>query len=245
MTKSQAAIRAIVRAIRDQTGNMPPMPGIFPDYPAPIVRNAPDGVRELVMARWGMPAPTSFGGPPITNIRNVKSPHWRPWLIEAAKHNRHGHRDGTMILLGYRHGFRAAELVDLRWEQIEFASATVHVRRVKQGTPSTHPLWGDELRALRRLQREQTLRSPFVFTSERGAPFSPAGFARMVERAGRRARLGFPTHPHMLRHACGFTLANQGHDTRALQAYLGHRNIQHTVKYTELAPTRFKDFWRG
>src|SRR5712671_113162 len=84
MTKSQAAIRAIVRAIRDQTGNLPPLPGIFPDYPAPIVRNAPDGVRELVMARWGMPAPTSFGGPPITNIRNVKSPHWRRWLRACA-----------------------------------------------------------------------------------------------------------------------------------------------------------------
>src|ERR1700716_1040033 len=165
-------------------------------------------------------------------------------LIEAAKHNRHGHRDATMILVGYRHGFRAAELVDLRWEQIDFASATLHVRRVKQGTPSTHPLRGDELRALRRLQREQAPKSSFVFTSERGAPFSPAGFARMVERASRRAGVGFPAHPHMLRHACGFTLANHGHDTRALQAYLGHRNIQHTVKYTELSPTRFKDFWR-
>lgn len=83
MTKSQAAIRAIVQAMRDKTGNMPPLPGIFPDYPAPIVRNAPDGVRELTMARWGMPAPTSFGGVPITNIRNVKSPHWRPWLGPA------------------------------------------------------------------------------------------------------------------------------------------------------------------
>jgi type 1 fimbriae regulatory protein FimB/type 1 fimbriae regulatory protein FimE len=165
-------------------------------------------------------------------------------LMEAAKRNRHGHRDATMILVAYRHGLRASELVDLRWEQIDFASATLHVRRVKRGTPSTHPLRGDELRALRRLHREQTPRSPFVFTSERGAPFATAGFARLVERAGRRARLDFAAHPHMLRHGCGFALANQGHDTRALQAYLGHRNIQHTVKYTELAPTRFKDFWR-
>jgi integrase len=165
-------------------------------------------------------------------------------LIEAAKHNRYGHRDATMILLAYRHGLRAAELVDLRWDQIDFASATLHVRRVKQGTPSTHPLRGDELRALRRLQREQAPKSPFVFTSERGAPFATPGFARMVERAGERAGLSFTAHPHMLRHACGFALANRGHDTRALQAYLGHRNIPHTVKYTELAPTRFKDFWR-
>ena len=81
-------------------------------------------------------------------------------------------------------------------------------------------------------------------TSERGAPFTTAGFARMVERAAEAAELGFKTHPHMLRHACGFALANKGHDTRALQAYLGHKNIQHTVRYTELSPARFKDFWR-
>ena len=97
---------------------------------------------------------------------------------------------------------------------------------------------------LRQHQREQDPRSAFVFTSERGAPFTTAGFARMVERAGEAARLGFKAHPHMLRHACGFALANAGHDTQALQAYLGHRNIQHTVRYTELSPDRFKDSWR-
>jgi site-specific recombinase XerD len=166
-------------------------------------------------------------------------------LMRAAKGNRWGHRDAAMILVAYRHGLRAAELTDLRWEQVEFRAATLHVRRVKQGTPSTHPVLGDELRALRRLQREQQAKSPFVFTSERGAPFSTAGFARMVERAGVEAKLSFKTHPHMLRHACGYALANKGHDTRALQAYLGHRNIQHTVRYTELTPTRFKDFWRA
>ncbi len=123
-------------------------------------------------------------------------------------------------------------------------TATLQVPRVKQGTPSTHPILGDELRALRRLQREQEPKSPFVFISERGAPSTTAGFARMVERAGGEAGLGFKAHPHMLRHACGYKLANDGHDTRALQAYLGHRNIQHTVRYSELSPTRFKDFWR-
>jgi integrase len=166
-------------------------------------------------------------------------------LLDAAKDNRWGHRDGTMILVAYRHGLRAAELVDLRWDQVEFRTASLHVRRAKQGTPSTHPILGDELRALRRLQREHAPKSAFVFTSERGAPFSTAGFARIVERAGKQAKLGFKVHPHMLRHACGYALANKGHDTRALQAYLGHRNIQHTVRYTELSPTRFKDFWRG
>ena len=165
-------------------------------------------------------------------------------LIDAAKGNRYGQRDATMILLAYRHGFRAAELVDLRWDQIDFDQAALAVRRAKRGSPSTHPILGDELRALGRLQREQEPRSPFVFTSERGAPFTTAGFARLVERAGATAHLGFKAHPHMLRHACGFALANKGHDTRALQAYLGHRNIQHTVRYTELSPDRFKDFWR-
>jgi len=164
-------------------------------------------------------------------------------LITSAKGNRWGHRDSTMVLVAYRHGLRASELVDLRWDQVEFKTATLHIRRVKQGSPSTHPILGDELRALRRLQREQNPISTFVFNSERGAPFSTAGFARMVERAGVEARLGFKAHPHMLRHACGYALANKGHDTRALQAYLGHRNIQHTVRYTELSPARFKDFW--
>ena len=154
-------------------------------------------------------------------------------LIEAAKTNRHGLRDATMLLVAFRHGLRASEVCDLRWDQVDFNAAVLHVRRVKNGTPSTHPLRGDEMRALRRLQREAA--SPFVFVSERGAPFSTAGFARMVERAA--VGLDIKVHAHMLRHACG-------HDTRALQAYLGHRNIQHTVRYTELAPTRFKDFWR-
>jgi type 1 fimbriae regulatory protein FimB/type 1 fimbriae regulatory protein FimE len=163
-------------------------------------------------------------------------------LIAAAKANRNGQRDATMILIAFRHGLRAAELVDLRRDQIELGrNACLHVRRVKNGIATTHPLQGDEMRALRALKREST----FVFTSERGTPFSRAGFAKMVARLGREAGFKFGVHPHMLRHACGYALANRGHDTRALQAYLGHKNIQHTVRYTELSPTRFKDFWRG
>jgi integrase len=165
-------------------------------------------------------------------------------LIAAAKGNRHGHRDATMILTAYRHGLRASELCDLRWDQIDFTSANLAVRRLKSGVASTHPIVGDELRALRRLQREQEPKSPFMFTSERGAPFTRSGFAKLIERAGEAAKLPFPVHAHMLRHATGFALANAGHDTRALQSYLGHKSIQHTVRYTELSPTRFKDFWR-
>jgi integrase len=147
-------------------------------------------------------------------------------------------------MLAYRHGLRAAELVALKWEQVDFGSGRIHITRAKSGSPSVHPLAGRELRALRRLKREQEPESPFVFTSERGAPLSTAGFRKLVARLGVAAKMPFTIHPHMLRHACGFALANRGVDTRSLQAYLGHKNIQHTVRYTELSRQRFKDFWR-
>jgi type 1 fimbriae regulatory protein FimB/type 1 fimbriae regulatory protein FimE len=165
-------------------------------------------------------------------------------LIEAAGDNRNGHRDSTMILVAYRHGLRPSELVALRWDAVDFSHGRLHVSRAKNGSQSVHPISGRELRALRRLQREQEPQSPFVFTSERGSPFTTAGFRKMVARLGVAAKFDVPIHPHMLRHGCGYKLANDGVDTRSLQAYLGHKNIQHTVRYTELAPTRFKDFWR-
>jgi type 1 fimbriae regulatory protein FimB/type 1 fimbriae regulatory protein FimE len=164
-------------------------------------------------------------------------------LIGAAKNNRYGHRDAAMILVTYRHGLRASEVCDMRWEQIDFNSATLHVRRVKNGKPSTHPVRGDELRALRKLEREAP-KSPFLFVSERGGPFTTDSFNWMVKRAGQRADFPFQVHAHMLRHAAGYKLAGDGHDTRSIQDYLGHKNIQHTVRYTELSPTRFKNFWR-
>jgi integrase len=164
-------------------------------------------------------------------------------LIEHVKGNRHGHRDATMILIAYRHGMRRSELVDLRWSQVDFDGARLHVRRVKRGIPSVQPLKGDELRALGKLKREGDS-SEYVFVSERGSPFSPDGYAKMIERAGREAGFDFGVHTHMLRHACGYKLANDAVDTRSLQHYIGHKNIQHTVKYTELSATRFKDFWR-
>jgi type 1 fimbriae regulatory protein FimB/type 1 fimbriae regulatory protein FimE len=163
-------------------------------------------------------------------------------LMAAARKNREGARDATMILVAFRHGLRASELTDLRWDQVDFGQGVLHVRRVKNGSASTHPLDGEELRALRRLRRESP-ESPFVFVSMRGAPFTVSGFRRLVERAGQDAGLEIKVHPHMLRHACGFILANRGVDTRTLQAYLGHRNIQHTVKYTELSASRFKGLW--
>jgi len=175
--------------------------------------------------------------------REYLTEHEVEQLIEATKGNRQAHRDGTMILLAFRHGLRAVEVCDLRWEQVEFETAVLHVRRRKNGTSSVHPLSGRELRALRRLKRESEA-SPFAFVSERSSPFTVAGFQKLIARAGEKAGFDFPLHPHMLRHACGYALANAGQDTRALQAYLGHRCIQHTVRYTELSPEPFKRFWR-
>jgi len=163
-------------------------------------------------------------------------------LIQPAKGNRWGQRDSTMLLLAFRHGLRASELCSLQWSDVEFASGTLHLRRAKGGQTSTHPLLGDELRALRMLKRDA--KSPFIFVSERGAPFTVSGLQKLVERAGIAAKMPFKVHPHMLRHATGYALANRGTDTRTLQAYLGHRSIQSTVRYTELAPGRFKNLWR-
>ena len=134
-----------------------------------------------------------------------------------------------MILLSFRHGLRASELCSLRWEQVDLAHARLHVSRAKNGIPSVHPLTGTELRALRRLQREQEP-GRYVFLSERAAPISAAGFRRMITRVGKAAKMPFSVHSHMLRHACGFKLANDGQDTRALQHYL--------------SPERFRDFWK-
>jgi integrase len=184
--------------------------------------------------------------PPNSELRSREylTPTEVDQLMTAAKGNRHGHRDATMLLVCYRHGFRAAEICDLRWSQVDLDQARIHVKRVKKGTPSVHPLQGDELRALRRLKRENPAHSDFVFMTERGGPFTTVGFAFLVSRAGVRAGLPFKTHPHMLRHACGYKLANDGQDTRSLQAYLGHRNINHTVRYSELASNRFDGFWK-
>jgi len=164
-------------------------------------------------------------------------------LMQAARHvGRHGHRDTTLILLMYRHGLRVSEVASLRWESIDLKTALLHVRRLKHGVAATHPLHGPELRALRKLQHASP-ELTYVFLSERGSPLSDRTIRHMMLRAGIDAQLPFPVHPHMLRHACGFYLANKGIDTRAIQQYLGHRHIQHTVRYTELAPQRFRDFW--
>ena len=165
-------------------------------------------------------------------------------LIAAAGENRHGHRDATMVLVAYRHGLRAAELVTLRWDAIDFAHGRLHVQPRSRAAPS---------RSIRcpaascgrcaGLSASRTRRRRLSSRPSAARRSRPRGFARWSRGLALPPIFGFPVHPHMLRHACGFKLANDGVDTRSLQAYLGHRNIQHTVRYTELAPTRFKNFW--
>ena len=154
--------------------------------------------------------------------------------MEAAGDNRWGHRDATAILIAYRHGLRASELVALRWDDIDFQTGKLHVRRAKGGTASVHPIGGRELRALRRLKREAPA-SIYVFVSERLAPLSVAGYQRMVARAGEAAGFPFLVHSHMLRHSCGYKLANDGQDTRAIHITLG------TSRLTQQYVTRL---WR-
>jgi type 1 fimbriae regulatory protein FimB/type 1 fimbriae regulatory protein FimE len=132
----------------------------------------------------------------------------------------------------------------MRWDTLDLRRGTFHVIRRKNGRPSVHLIRGDEIRALRRVERAQPVGSPYVFVSERKAPLTVDAFRKLFTRIGQAAGMPFPVHPHMLRHACGFKLANDGKDTRALQEWLGHQNIQHTVRYTELTPQRFKSFWQ-
>lgn len=164
-------------------------------------------------------------------------------LRKAARQTgRHSLRDDTLILLMFRHALRVSEVVALRWEQVDLKQGFLHVNRRKNGLPSTHPLRSIELRALRQLQRQQD-QATYVFLTERQAPLTSRTVHHIIARAGKVANLPLTVHPHMLRHSTGFYLSNKGHDTRAIQSYLGHANIKNTVIYTELAPNRFKNFW--
>lgn len=163
-------------------------------------------------------------------------------LIKAAKSlGRHGERDSLLILVMYRHALRVGEAADLRWEQVDLNRGRLHVNRLKNGDPSVHYLEGDEIRALRKLRRDYGA-TEFVFESERQGPLTTNAIHKMIARAGLEASLELSVHPHMLRHGKGYQLADEGIDTRAIQSYLGHRNIQHTVLYTQLNPKRFKGF---
>lgn len=164
-------------------------------------------------------------------------------MMKAAKSvGRSGHRDATLILVAFRHGLRISELVELRWQQIDFKTGHLHVKRLKGSRPSVQPIKGDELRSLRQLLRDNS-ESPYVFVSSTGFSLTPDAARKVIRRAGELAGLQFPVHPHMLRHGCGYYLAAKGTDTRTIQDYLGHKNIHHTVRYTQLSPQRFEGLW--
>lgn len=183
---------------------------------------------------------------PATNKRTVRRRYLTPeevqQLIDTAKDSRNGLRDSTMILVAYKHALRVSELVDLRWSDIHFDTSRIDIKRVKGSISGVHFMAGDEIRQLRRLKAEDAS-VEFVFVTERRSPFTRAAFQRLVERTGVKAGMGVWCHPHMLRHACGYALANKGTDTRTLQQYMGHANIQNTVRYTHLDANRFKNIW--
>jgi type 1 fimbriae regulatory protein FimE len=177
------------------------------------------------------------------SVRDYLRPDEVEAMVQAArKTGRHPVRDAAIILMMFRHGLRTTELVALRWHQVDLKAGYLDVHRAKRGHNAKHPLRGPQLRLLRELQRTYA-DSPYVFVSERKAPLSPRSIREIVARVGKVAGLSFVPHPHQLRHACGYYLASCGHDTRAIQDYLGHKNIQHTVRYTAMAPHRFENFW--
>lgn len=165
-------------------------------------------------------------------------------LIKSTKSTgRHGHRDSMIVLLMYRHGLRVTEAVTLRWSDVDWDTAHLYVKRIKRGNSSNQPIDGRELRGLRSLKRDTEANVPWMFMTERGTPLTDNTVRKIIARAGNVAGFDFPVHPHMLRHSCGYYLASKGYDTRLIQDYLGHKNIQHTVKYTQLAPNRFNGLW--
>ena len=159
----------------------------------------------------------------------------------AASLGRHSLRDSTMILLAFRHGLRVSELVGLRRDQYDVQRKTLYVRRVKGSKSGMQDLARSEVNALNKLLKQYP--GPFLFASERGGKLSPSAFFKMLARAGRNCDPAIAVHPHMLRHACGFHLINEGHSTRRVQDHLGHRNIAHTERYTELCPDRSAKLW--
>ena len=151
-----------------------------------------------------------------------------------------------MLLLTYRHGLRVSELINIRMADVDLDTGRLFVRRLKGSLSTSQPLEGDEIRALRAWLRQRIkapgCNSPLVFLSERG-PMTRQAFNYICAKVGTRARLNVKVHPHMLRHSCGYALANKGRDTRLIQDYLGHRNITHTQIYTRTAAVRFEGLW--
>jgi type 1 fimbriae regulatory protein FimB len=168
-------------------------------------------------------------------------------LIAATKGSRNEARDRCLVLLMFRHGLRVSEACGLILSQVDLDSRVLHVQRLKKGLSTTHPLWRDEIKTIKAWLKERAkvaAKTDTLFVSERRGPLNRRTAWLAIRNYGKRAGLPLAAHPHMLRHACGFALANQGADTRLIQDYLGHRNIQHTVMYTAANPARFERLFR-
>jgi len=217
-----------------------------------------DMSKSTAYAAVGEPAPTIKTGTVVqfpTRQKQTEAASLEPrrqYLTErevdmlcdaARKRGRYGQRDATMILIAYRHGLRVSELVALRWDQVDLAAGRLQVIRHKGSDDSVQPLSGVAIRALRKLRRDQPTGLRHVFVSERGAPFTTNGFFKILSRAAESIGMG-DVHPHLLRHGTGFKLVNQGVDTRTLAAYLGHRNLANTARYTRMDAKRFDGFWQ-